>query len=178
MTRPFLFLICGYAATLLVATLRQLVPVVAFVPDPGLLFVLYLGVTPRQSAPTGAAAVCVLGYLTDLLSAAPKGTYALVYVLLFLLARVAQLRLLTRGRVFEVWFSCLLAGLGGFAVTLIRSLAAGSPGVRGVAVIALQALATGLTAPVVFSLGRRLDRWTSRVPEATDRSSTVKVLMK
>jgi rod shape-determining protein MreD len=177
MTRAFLFLMAGAATLLVVATAKQLVPVVALVPDPALLFVLYLGVTPRQSAPTGAAVGCMLGYFADLLSAAPKGTHATLYVILFLLSRVAQLRLLTRGRGFEVWYSFLLAFACGCAIILIRALAGGAAGVRGFDVAALQAVATGLTAPVVFSLGRRIDRWTSRVPEGTDRSS-VKVLMK
>jgi rod shape-determining protein MreD len=177
MTRPLLFLAAGYVLLLLQATARQVIPVVALVPDMGLLFAIYLGVTPRQSAPVGAAVVGVLGYLTDLVSASPKGAYSLIYVLLFLFARLAQLRLLTRGRVFEIWFSCFLALVAGASVVLIRSLGGGGVGVQGLRVVALQAVATALTAPVVFSIGRRIDRWTSRVPEGTDRAA-VKVLMK
>jgi rod shape-determining protein MreD len=172
MTRPLLFLAAGYALLLVQATLRQVIPVVALVPDLALVLVAYLGLTPRQSAPVGAGVALLVGYLADLLCGAPRGLFALVYVLAFLAARVAQLRLLTRGRVFEVWFSFLLAFAVGIAVVVVRAVGGGA--VRGFAVAALQAAATAVVAPVVCSLGRRIDRWSSRVPEGPDRG-TLKV---
>jgi rod shape-determining protein MreD len=176
--RPLFFLATGFALLLVQATFRQLVPVVALVPDPALILIIYLGVTPRQPAPAGAAVALALGYLMDLLAGAPKGLYALAYVVLFLLARLAQVRLLTRGRVFEVWYSFATAFLCGIIVTGVRALSDPVTGFRGVSVAALQALATAVTAPVVFSIGRRIDRWTSRVPDSESRSAPVKVLMK
>jgi rod shape-determining protein MreD len=171
MARALLFVVVGYLLLLVQSSLRQLVPAVALVPDPALLLALYLGVTPRQSAWVGALVALLLGYFTDVLSAAPKGLYSLVYVLLFFGARIAQIRLLTRGWIFEVWFSLLAGFLGGVLVTLGRALAAPQVGVRGIGVAAVQALATAVTAPVLFFLGRRLDRWTSRVPDAHARDS-------
>jgi rod shape-determining protein MreD len=171
MSRAILFTLVGYLLLTAQSALRQLVPTVALVPDPVLLVVLYLGVTPRQGAWVGAILALVLGYLTDLFSAAPKGLHALVYVLIFFGARGAQIRLLTRGWVFEVWFCFIAAFLGGFLVMLGRALATPTVGVQGFGVAALQAVATAATAPVVFFLGRRLDRWTSRVPEGHDRDS-------
>ncbi|MBI5479219.1 MAG: rod shape-determining protein MreD [Deltaproteobacteria bacterium] len=171
MSRAILFCLVGFGLLLVQSTLRQLLPVVALVPDPALLLVLYLGLTPRQSAWVGAILAIVLGYLTDLLGAAPKGLHALVYVLLFYAARGAQIRLLTRGWIFEVWFCLLAAFLGGFLVMLGRALAAPAVGVRGYLVAVLQAAATAATAPVVFFIGRRIDRWTSRVPDGHERDS-------
>jgi rod shape-determining protein MreD len=171
MSRAILFLVAGFALLLVQASLRQLLPVVALVPDPVLLVVLYLGLTPRQSAWVGAVVAILLGYFTDLLGAAPKGLHSFVYVLLFYAARGAQVRLLTRGWIFEVWF-CLLAGfLGGVLVMLGRALAAPGVGVQGWLVAVLGALATAATAPVVFFIGRRIDRWTSRVPDGPERDS-------
>lgn len=169
MSRAILFILVGFLLVVAQASLRQLLPVVALVPDPALLLVLYLGLTPRQGAWVGAIGAMVLGYLTDLLGAAPKGLYALVYVLLFYTARGAQIRLLTRGWVFEVWFCLLAAFVGGFLVMVGRALAAPAVGVRGYSVAVLQAVATAATAPVVFFVGRRLDRWTSRVPDDHER---------
>jgi rod shape-determining protein MreD len=171
MSRAILFLLAGFLLLLLQSTLRQLLPVVALVPDPALLLVLYLGLTPRQSAWVGAILAIVLGYLTDLLGAAPKGLHALVYVLLFYASRGAQVRLLTRGWIFEVWFCGLAAFVGGVLVVLGRAVAAPQVGVRGILVAVVQAVATGLTAPVVFSIGRRIDRWTSRVPDGSQHDS-------
>jgi rod shape-determining protein MreD len=171
MSRPILFTLCGFLLLVAQSTLRQIVPAVALVPDPVLLLVLYLGLTPRQSAWVGAILAIVLGYFTDLLGAAPKGLHSLVYVLLFYAARIAQIRLLTRGWIFEVWFCLIAAFLSGFLVMLGRALAAPTVGVRGLLVAVLQAAATAATAPVVFFIGRRLDRWTSRVPDGHERDS-------
>jgi rod shape-determining protein MreD len=175
-SRALLFLATGFALVLVQSTFRQLLPVVSLVPDPALILVVYLGVTPRQPAPAGAAVALGLGYLVDLLSAAPRGIYGLTYVLLFLLARGAQLRLLTRGRVFEVWYSFLSAMVAGLMVAALRALCVPLVGMRGVAVALMQAVATAATAPVVFFIGRRIDAWTSRVPDANVRGDP-KVLM-
>jgi rod shape-determining protein MreD len=170
-SRAILFTLVGFFLLVIQASLRQLVPMVALVPDPALLLVLYLGLTPRQSAWIGAILAIILGYLTDLLGAAPKGLHALVYVLLFYASRGAQVRLLTRGWIFEVWFCLLAAFVGGFLVMLGRALSAPTVGVSGYLVAVLQAVATAATAPVVFFIGRRLDRWTSRVPDGHERDS-------
>ncbi len=177
MQRAILFVLAGFALLLVQSTLRQMLPVVALVPDPALLLVLYLGLTPRQSAWVGAILAIVLGYLTDLLGAAPKGLHALVYVLLFYLSRGAQVRLLTRGWIFEVWFCALAAFVGGVLVVLGRAVATPAVGVSGVLVAVVQGVATAATAPVVFFIGRRIDRWTSRVPEGSQRDS-LKVLLR
>lgn len=177
MSRAILFLLTGYLLLVAQASLRQLVPVVALFPDPVLVVVLYLGVTPRQSAWVGALLALVLGYFTDLFSLAPKGLHAVVYVLLFYAARGAQIRLLTRGLVFEVGFPLLASFVCGLLVILGRALAAPAVGVRGVWAVAVQAVATGATAPVLFFIGRRIDRWTSRVPDGAERDS-LKVLLK
>ena len=167
MIRALSFLGAGFVLLLLQAMLRQLIPVVSLVPDPALVLVAYLGLTPRQSVSAGAGVAVVVGYLCDLLCGAPRGLFALVYVLAFLAGRATQLRLLTRGRVFEVWFSFLLAFVMGGAVVVGRAVGGGA--VRGFAVAALQAATTAILAPVVFSIGRRIDRWSSRIPEAPDR---------
>ena len=171
MSRAIFFLVTGFLLVVVQSTLRQLVPAISLVPDPALLLVLYLGLTPRQSAWIGAILAIVLGYLTDLLGVAPKGLHAVVYVVLFYLSRGAQVRLLTRGWIFEVWFCLLAAFVGALLVLLGRAVAAPTVGVTGVLVAVLQAVATGLTAPVVFSVGRRIDRWTSRVPDGSQRDS-------
>jgi rod shape-determining protein MreD len=171
MSRAILFTLAGFLLLLVQSTLRQLLPVVALVPDPALLLVLYLGITPRQSAWVGAILAIVLGYFTDLLGAAPKGLHSLVYVLLFYASRGAQIRLLTRGWIFEVWFCLLAAFVGGLLVLLGRALAAPTVGVRGMLVAVFQAVATAATAPVVFFIGRRIDRWTSRVPDGNQHDS-------
>jgi rod shape-determining protein MreD len=171
MSRAILFVLFGFGLLLVQSTLRQLLPVVALVPDPALLFVLYLGITPRQSAWVGAILAIILGYFTDLLGAAPKGLHSVVYVLLFYASRAAQVRLLTRGWGFEVWFCGLAAFVGGLLVIGGRAIATPALGLRGVLVAVFQALATGLTAPVVFFIGRRIDRWTSRVPDGSERDS-------
>jgi rod shape-determining protein MreD len=171
MSRAILFIVVGFGLLITQSSLRQIVPAVALVPDPVLLLVLYLGLTPRQGAWVGAILAIVLGYFTDLLGSAPKGLHSLVYVLLFYAARIAQVRLLTRGWIFEVWFCFFAAFLGGFLVMLGRALATPAVGVRGYLVAVLQAVATAATAPVVFFIGRRLDRWTSRVPDGPERDS-------
>jgi rod shape-determining protein MreD len=171
MQRAILFIVAGFALLLVQSTFRQLLPVVSLVPDPALLLILYLGLTPRQSAWIGAILAIVLGYFSDLLGAAPKGLHSLVYVLLFYACRGAQVRLLTRGWIFEVWFCGLAAFVGGFLVLLGRALATPTVGVRGVLVAVVQAVATAATAPVVFFIGRRIDRWTSRIPDGRERDS-------
>ena len=169
MGRSLLFLLVGLILGLGVGSCRGEVPVVALVPDVVLVLVLYLGVTPHRAATSGAVVALLLGYVMDLTAAAPKGLFGLTYVAFFYLGRLAQSRFLTTTRLFEILFALVAGLLSGIVTLFVRALAAPHVGLRGFGTVLFQAVATAIVAPVIFSLGRFVDRRTSRVPDHASR---------
>jgi len=157
--RGVTFLLTGYLLLILTGSLRALLPFSLPVPDVALMVVLYLGLGGRGAPSAHAGVALILGYLTDLMSGAPRGLHALSFVIVMLLARAAASRLM----VSRVWQEMVVA----FAVALGHGalvVAVASPMYDGEALSALRqvpasALMTAvIVAPLLFRFLRRIDR--------------------
>jgi rod shape-determining protein MreD len=155
--RGLVLVAVGYILTVLQASLQSVVPVRVLVPELSFLVALYAGMTARDRVGGACGVAFVLGYVTDLLAGAPKGLFALTFVLLCLLAKGASLRLLLTGRIGGAAFAFVASLVSGMVVLLARSHLDAS-GLRPILVLPLQAAVTALFAPLVFWALARLER--------------------
>lgn len=121
--------------------------------------VLYLAVGD-VSIGRGSLLSFVLGYFVDAFAGLPLGLNTFVMQVLFLLSRVAGLRLFLHGKVFQLVLT-FVAGVSGGALTVALyvvfehtqgRLAIG----HAMLVVLAQSAATGLFAPLVFAVLSRL----------------------
>lgn len=136
-------------------------------PSLVLPMVLYMSVGEFSLA-RGVSVAFVLGYLTDLFSGGSLGLWTFTLVGVFLLARVAGLKLFLHGVVFQTVLTFLascVAGVGMIGLLLVfdRRVLALPP---ALGVIAAQAAATALCAPLVFRFAQALPGTAPRVEEA------------
>lgn len=134
-------------------------PISAGIPDLGALTAAYLGLTVRRSVAPGLAGAIVLGYLRDIVTGAPPGFFALVLGITCLVTRAVQQRLYVRGAVMTMAFSGFVAAAAAFVALGVRT-AFHIPS-AGLALevfdMALIAVATALTGPLLWRLFRRID---------------------
>ena len=169
-----LVLLC-YGFTLVLGVVWPVLPLGPLRPTPPDVAAItagYLGLTARRglAAPIGAAAVA--GYLTDLLSGAPPGTYALVAGLLAVLGQLVQRRLLVRGWAVTIGFAAALGAAAAILTMLVR-MASGQPraGARGeLADVALVAIATAALGPLILRGYRRVDAAFARTQRERDHA--------
>lgn len=141
-------------------------------PNLVLPIVIYLGVT--QEIPLWRVAVlsALLGMLVDTASGNSLGLMTFVHVATLVATRAGSLRLLMRGRFSQVAISALVAALGSLLVIALRSLFRMNPQVPSTSTrhwlvaTLVPSLTTGLVAPLVIQLARRVDT-RSRREEAT-----------
>ena len=102
----------------------------------------------------------VLGYLVDAFSGLPLGLNTFLMQVLFLLSRVAGLKLFLHGKVFQLGLSFFAAVAGGALTVALHVVFERSQGRLAVGhamlVVLAQAVSTGLFAPVVFALLARI----------------------
>ena len=172
MMRRFGSFAAGYLGTILLAPLwRALMEGLSYglswarhlpMPSLAVLVTLYLALGVRGSPSAGAAAAGALGYVTDLLSGAPKGTHMLALLLVYFLIRAFSSRLYVQGRLSQIAVT--------FAATLFASLVVVAVHValppRGswstLVLAPIEAGVTAAFAPLAFSLLWRLDRRLAR----------------
>ncbi len=125
--------------------------------------VVYLGL--RAGIVDGVLSAAAMGYVLDILSGAPKGLMTFLCVLLFLFSRLAGASLDIRGRVGFALLSgvgTLFLGLGAWLLTRSVSTPEAAPGGRLLWRILVEAILTGVLAPLVSWLMLRIDRLTER----------------
>ena len=128
-------------------------------PDFAFLIVVYIGL--NRSFGRSIPAVLIIGYLTDVFSGLPDGTFLLVYLILFCLAHSTTYVFYFRGSIFPVVvaLSLSVAYLILLAVMWVagRGRPLGESGMElGYAVTFV--IANGLTAIVLFQLLRWFDK--------------------
>ena len=139
------------------SVLGTILPVEWLAPSLLLPLVLYMAVG-EYSLARGVSLAFVLGYLTDAFSGGSMGLWTFSMVSVFLLARVAGLKLFLHGVVFQViltFMACFVVGLLMMGLSLVfdrRPLAV----LAALAVVLGQSLATAACAPGVFALVRRI----------------------
>src|SRR4029078_8643549 len=87
----------AYMLLILQSTVLELAPVHMAAPSFGLLIVLHLGLSPNWTISSAAVVAFLTGYLFDLVSGAPQGVHAFVYVLMVLFARALTTRVVVHG---------------------------------------------------------------------------------
>lgn len=113
----------------------------------------------------------VLGYLVDAFSGLPLGLNTFLMQVLFLLSRVAGLKLFLHGKVFQLALSFFAAVAGGaltVALHVVFERAQGRLAVgHAMLVVIAQGIATGLFAPIVFALMAKIPGIASGTAEAS-----------
>ena len=161
-----LVLLLGFALLVLQGMLHHVVSSQWLTPHLVLPLVLYMAVGEFSLA-RGASLSFVLGYLSDGFSGLSMGLYTFATVAVFLLARVAGLKLFLHGVVFQIlltFVASLVVGLMIMGLQLVferNQLAI----VAAAMVVAAQGAATALVSPLVFALVRRLPGAETPKPE-------------
>jgi rod shape-determining protein MreD len=154
------FLAVGLGLLLLQSNLFRLTDglhVPGLAPSLVLPLVLFMGVH-EYPLPRGGAVAFVLGYVTDLVGIAPIGLYTFTYVALFLLARVAGVRLAAQTTVMQGVLAITFALVQSFMILVLLAIFGRDPYVpRVLYPLALpHVLATGAVAPLIFRLAQRI----------------------
>lgn len=154
------FLAAGLALLLLQSNLFRLLGLLhvpGLVPSLVLPLILFMGVH-EYSLSRGAGVAFVLGYTTDLVGIAPIGLYTFIYVALFLLARIAGVRLAAQTKMMQFLLGVAFALVQSVMILVLLAIFGRDAYVpRALYPLALpHVLATGAVAPLVFSLARRL----------------------
>lgn len=128
--------------------------------------VLYVAVG-EFSLPRGVSLAFVMGYLADVFGGASMGLWTFTLVSIFLLVRVAGLKLFLHGVVFQVLLTLVagvFAGVEMMALLLVfdrRPLAV----LGALGTVTAQAAVTAALAPAIFALLHRLPGADPNVPE-------------
>ncbi len=157
--------IVGLAFGLLVlqSTFAHLVPLDLFVPNAALAVILYMGLHDYNAA-RGALISFAIGYLMDSFAGSPMGLHTFVAVAIFLVSRVAALRLFLQGWLFEIILSFFLALLASALLLGIRILFDEDFGslLIHLKIVVSRAVTTALVAPLVFRAMATIERATAR----------------
>jgi len=154
--------VAGFLALALLAPIARLVPPPWPVPNVPVLITLYVALGVRGSPSAGAACAGTLGYVTDLLTGAPKGTHVLALLLLYFIVRGLSSRLFVQGRPAQMGTAFAATLASAFVVVAIH-MALPPRGAWSTLILAPgEALMTAVVAPVAFALLWRLDRRVAR----------------
>jgi rod shape-determining protein MreD len=138
-------------------------------PNLVLPLVVFLGVHEFSMA-RGALLAFALGYATDLFGSAPVGLFSFSYVAIWWLSRVTAVRLSATTLPTQLFLAVLFSLIEGVIVLTLLAIFGVDPQrpVEIATIVVPRALATGLTAPLVFRLAHRLYQGagvTVRAPE-------------
>jgi rod shape-determining protein MreD len=171
-TRALAFIGIGYAALILTSVITALLPSHVMVPEVTLVIVLYLGLDTRGHAPASSCALValVLGYITDVLSAAPRGLHAASLPTVMLVVRAVASRLMVARVWQQVVVSFVVALAHGALVVALISPIYDGKATAALKLVPWNALATSLVvAPPLFKLLGALDRKLSPEPRGSLR---------
>jgi rod shape-determining protein MreD len=142
---------------LLQATVLELAPIQMITPACGILVVLYAAFSQQWSLSSVAVLAFVVGYLFDLVSGAPLGVHAFVYVMISQFARLLTTRLVVRGFVLTAGAAFVAALLGGVLVIVVRAQVSPEGGYDGLGQVPIEGLITGLFAPPILWLLNQIE---------------------
>src|SRR3569623_790755 len=121
--RSLLTLLVAYILLVLQSTVLELAPVRMAAPSLGLLVVLYVGVSSKWAISSASIVALCTGYLLDLVSGAPQGVQALVFILICLFARARVTSDGGYGGLKDAPREALLTGVAGpFVMGLLRRI--------------------------------------------------------
>jgi len=155
--RSLLTLLVAYVLLVLQSTVLELAPVRMAAPSLGLLVVLYVGVSGKWAISSASIVALCTGYLLDLVSGAPQGVHALVFILICIFARALSTRVAVQGIVLSAAVSFVASLLASVLVIIVRARVTPEGGYGGLKDAPLEALLTGVAGPIVMGLLRRID---------------------
>jgi rod shape-determining protein MreD len=136
---------------------KQDIVIPGLVPSLVLPLILFMGVH-EYSLVRGAGVAFALGYLTDLVGIAPIGLYTSTYVAIYVLARAAGVRLAAQTMLMQVGLALSFTLVHSVMILVLLAIFGRDAYVpRALYRMTLpHVLATGLVAPLVFRLARRV----------------------
>ncbi len=167
-----LYVLLGYVVLIVHSTALTFVSIHPVIPNLLLPLVVFLGVSPNVPTPMGSSVAFLLGYLMDSICGMPMGLYTFTFVVTYVIAKGAGLRLFLRGPLSEIMLTFLVSVLAGclqLAMRAIFEYPAPFPARSYVVLIHLLAgsVATAVLSPVVFYLARMASRWRVHSTEST-----------
>jgi rod shape-determining protein MreD len=155
--RSAVTLFIAFLLLILQSTVLEMAPVHMAAPSLGLLVVLHVGLSPKWTVSSAAVVAFVTGYLFDLVSGAPQGVHAFVFVLMSLFARALSTRVAVQGIVLSAATSFVASLLASALIVIVRAQVAPEGGYGGLRQAPVEALLTGIVGPLVLGLFRRID---------------------
>jgi rod shape-determining protein MreD len=155
--RSAITLIVAYLLLILQSTVLELAPVRMAAPSLGLLVVMHVGLSNKWSISSAALVAFATGYLLDLVSGAPQGVHAFVFVLMALFARALSVRVAVTGIVMAAASSFVASLLAALLIVIVRAQVAPEGGYSGLRQAPFEALLTAFAGPFVLGLLRRID---------------------
>jgi rod shape-determining protein MreD len=155
--RSAITLVIAYLLLILQSTVLELAPVHMAAPSLGLLVVMHVGLSSKWTVSSAALVAFATGYLLDLVSGAPQGVHAFVFVLMSLFARALAARVAVTGIVLSAATSFVASLLGALMIVIVRAQVAPEGGYGGLRQAPLEALLTAIAGPFVLGLLRRID---------------------
>ncbi len=160
------FLAAGLVLLLVQANLFRLTDylhVPGLKPSLLLPLILFMGVHEYSLARAGLVAFA-LGYATDIVGIAPVGLYTFTYVAIFLLARIAGVRLAAQTLMMQVLLVVAFALLSSVIVLVLLAIFGRDAYVPRalVPLILPHVLATALVAPLLFRLAQKIHAVTAQ----------------
>lgn len=131
-------------------------------PNLSVLVTLYLALGVRGSHSTGAATAAAMGYVTDLLTGAPKGTHILSLLVLYFLVRAFSSRLYVQGRLSQMGVTFAGTLLCSFLVVATHVALPPRGSWSTLTQAPIEAGITAALAPLAFFLLWRVDRRLAR----------------
>lgn len=166
------FLVFGIVLLILQSNLFRLIESLhlpSVTPSLLLPLIVFMGVH-EYSIGRGALLAFLLGYLLDLFSAAPVGLFTFITVAMFVVSRLAGVRLAAQTWLTQVALAFIFALIEGVLVVILTALFGGDVArPRALAgLVAPHAIATSLLAPIVFRVAERIYQATLNVTGAAE----------
>ncbi|MCC6648141.1 MAG: hypothetical protein IT374_21545 [Polyangiaceae bacterium] len=138
-------------------------------PNLLLPLIVFTGVH-EYSLSRGAMLAFVLGYALDLFAAAPVGLFTFASVAVFVISRIAGVRLAAQTKLTQLALAFAFALTQGVMVMVLVAIFHKDPYVARAMVPRLlpSAISTALAAPLVFRLAERVHTATMTVPRASE----------
>ena len=156
-------ILLGFLLLVAQSTFAAIVPLDLVVPNAALAVIIYMGIH-GYNAGYGAVVSFALGYLTDTFAGSPLGLYTFAAVAVFLLSRIAALRLFLKGWVFEIALTLVWSMVFGILVVFIRVLFDQDfrSLLSDLKIVTCRSAATAAVAPLVFRGMAWLERVTAK----------------
>ena len=152
-------ILLSFSMLIVQASFAQVTGLDMFIPSLSFPIVLYIALHDYNAA-HGAVLAFAIGYLNDIFAGSPMGLHTFMTVSVFLVSRVAALRLFFQGWIFEVILVFLLAFVSRVILLLLRALFDKDFGslLLHFNIVVSRAGATAVTAPVIFGMTAWIDK--------------------